>query len=267
MAALGEEDLLSVPFRWFVYVVAGLPLSALFMCISLAITLHLEEATRTHCGVANWLPSISAAVASFSPERYIWRVFIALHSAPRFAVAIAFRNLLLTSPLRPLSAQTWFPIACHCACFINLAENTFLLLLTSISSTENHALHKGCFMAFAVCAIVYMFFATWLFQYSGRTRTSSLGERSFQYKVLMCCTSVLSLVASLYFFYRHNAFCEPGVYTMFAIAEYALVLSNIFFHSTLIFDFQGRRFLLSSLSSTYHYQPILPLHNASKRTT
>lgn len=88
---MGEEELLLVPFRWFVYVIASLPLCALFLCISLAITLHLEEATRTHCGVVNYLPSISAAVASFSPERYIWRFFIALHSAPRIIAALAFR--------------------------------------------------------------------------------------------------------------------------------------------------------------------------------
>lgn len=267
MAVIGEEDLISIPFRWFVYVVAGLPLGALFMCISLAITLHLEEATQTHCGVLNWLPSISAAVASFSPERYIWRVFIALHSMPRFVLAFAFRNLLLTSPLRPLSAHTWFPIVCYLSCAVNVAENTFLLLLTSISSTENHVLHKACFSSFAVCAIIYMFVATWLFHYSGRRRTSSLGERSFQYKVLMCCSSLVSLLLAIYFFYRHNAYCEPGVYTLFAIAEYCLVLSNIFFHSTLLFDFHGRRFVLTASGSTYHYQPILPIHDINKRST
>lgn len=91
MAVIGEEELLSIPFRWFVYVVAGMPLFALFACIAISVTLHLDEATRTHCGVSNWLPSISAAVASFPPERYIWRLLIALHSAPRYAIAFAFR--------------------------------------------------------------------------------------------------------------------------------------------------------------------------------
>ncbi|KHN79394.1 Post-GPI attachment to proteins factor 2 [Toxocara canis] len=174
MAVVGEEELLAIPFRWFVYVVAGLPLLALFACIALSIALHLDEATRTHCEVANWLPSISAAVAAFSPERYIWRVLIALHSAPRYIIAFAFRNLLLTSPLRPLTGQTWFRLVCHLACAINVAENTFLLLLTSVSSTENYLLHKSSFGGFALCAMVYMFITTWLFHYSGRRRTSSL---------------------------------------------------------------------------------------------
>uniref|UniRef100_A0A915CEC6 Post-GPI attachment to proteins factor 2 n=1 Tax=Parascaris univalens TaxID=6257 RepID=A0A915CEC6_PARUN len=267
MAVIGEEELLAIPFRWFVYVVAGMPMFALFSCIALSVTLHLEEATRTHCGVPNWLPSISAAVASFPPERYIWRLLIALHSAPRYAVAFAFRNLLLTSPLRPLTAHTWFPFVCHLACATNIAENTFLLLLTSISSTENYLLHKTSFGGFALCAMLYMFVATWLFHYSGRRRTSSLGERSFQYKVLMCGSSTISLLMAAYFFYRHNAFCEPGLYTLFAIAEYALVISNVLFHSTLLFDFHGRRFVLGSAGSSYHYQPLLPLHDPSKRSS
>lgn len=91
MALGADEELLYFSFRNFVLVTAGLPLLALFLCISLALTLHLDETTRTHCGVVNYLPSISAAVSSFPPERYIWRFFIALHSAPRIVEALAFK--------------------------------------------------------------------------------------------------------------------------------------------------------------------------------
>lgn len=91
MALMGEEELLCFSFRWFVLITAGLPFTALLLCISLSLALHLDESTRTHCDVVNYLPSISAAVASFSPERYIWRFFIALHSAPRIVEAFAFK--------------------------------------------------------------------------------------------------------------------------------------------------------------------------------
>ncbi|KAL4003427.1 Frag1/DRAM/Sfk1 family protein [Acanthocheilonema viteae] len=266
MALVGEEELLCFPFRWFVLVTAGLPFTALFLCISLALALHLDESTRTHCGVVNYLPSISAAVGSFSPERYIWRFFIALHSAPRIVEAFAFKNLLLTSPLRPLSDRIWFELACQIACFVNISESLFLLLLTSASSTENHAMHKISFLGFALCSVIYMLIATSLFQYSGRRRTSSLGEKSFQYKVLMCSISTLSLLFAVYFFKRHNAYCEPGIYTLFAISEYVVVLSNVFFHCTLLFDFRGKYFILTSSGSNFHYQPLLPEFNASKRS-
>ncbi|MFH4976765.1 hypothetical protein AB6A40_003474 [Gnathostoma spinigerum] len=251
----GDPDqLISVPVRWIVYTVAGLPFAALVICIALSILLHWDEATATHCGVANWLPSISAAVASYSPERYIWRVFISLHAAPRYVAAIAFRNYLLTSPLWSPSDVWWYPVACHALCAVQFAENTFLLLLTSVSSTENYLIHKISFSAFAVCAIIYMLSATWIFQFSGRNRTSPLGERSLQYKILMCWASLTALACSLYFFYRHNTYCEPGIYSFFAISEYALVLSNILFHSTLFFDFHGKRLMMSSFGSLPEYE-------------
>lgn len=89
--AFGDDDLLSMPFRTVIYAIAGLPMSALVICILVSITLHWDEATRTHCGVTNWLPSVSAAVASYAPERYIWRLLIGIHGAPRLALAFASR--------------------------------------------------------------------------------------------------------------------------------------------------------------------------------
>lgn len=51
---------------------------------------------------------------------------------------------MLASPLRPLNDRIWFEVACHVACLLNIAENLFLLLLTSIASTENY----GTFLEF-----------------------------------------------------------------------------------------------------------------------
>jgi hypothetical protein len=239
---------------------------ALVLCITLSIVLHWDESTRTHCGVANWLPSVSAAVASYSPERYIWRFLIGIHGAPRLALAFAFRNLLLSSPLRPFSSSNWFSLACNAACVLNIAEVVFLLLLTSISSIDDYYLHKMCFIGFVVCGVTYMMMSTWLFDYSGRRRTTSLCERSFQYKVLCCTGLCVSLLCAMYFFYRHNTYCEPGVYTLFALCEYGVVVLNILFHSTLYYDFHSRSLTLGSAGATYHYEA-LPMHNYSEKKT
>uniref|UniRef100_A0A1I7Y5V0 Post-GPI attachment to proteins factor 2 n=1 Tax=Steinernema glaseri TaxID=37863 RepID=A0A1I7Y5V0_9BILA len=257
----GENELISIPFRHIVYSVAGLPLSALFICIFLSVTLHLNQSTRTHCGVDNWLPSVSAAVASFSPERYIWRVLIALHAAPRLVLAFAFRNHLLTSPIRSPSTGIGFALLCQLACFLNLAENIFLLLLTSISSVEDHEAHKISFIGFAFCAISYMFLATGLYNYSNRRQLSTMGEASYQRKLLFCWSSVVSIIFACYFYYRHNTFCETGVYTLFALSEYCVIISNILFHSTAYYDFDGLTFSLSgSARASGDYQTLLPLH-------
>uniref|UniRef100_W6NIB9 Ribosomal protein L10e L16 and Frag1 DRAM Sfk1 domain containing protein n=1 Tax=Haemonchus contortus TaxID=6289 RepID=W6NIB9_HAECO len=246
LMAYGDDDILSLPFRLFVFIVAGLPLSALIICVLFSVLLHFEAATRTHCGVENWLPSISAAVSTYAPEMYIWRMFIAVHGGPRLFVAFAFRNFLLFSPLRPITGARVFRISCHVACVLNVMENMFLLGLTAISSVENHALHKFCFIGFAMSATFYMLLSTWLFHYSGRRRATNLGERSYEYKILACAGSIISMVLAMYLYWRHNTYCEPGVYTMFALAEYCVVLSNIAFHSTLYYDFHGKSVILSS---------------------
>ncbi|KAL6726460.1 hypothetical protein Aduo_008427 [Ancylostoma duodenale] len=243
--AYGEDDVLSLPFRVFVYIVAGLPLSALIICVLCSILLHFEPATRTHCGVENWLPSISAAVSTYAPEMYIWRMFIAVHGGPRLFVAFAFRNYLLFSPLRPLTRVRVFRLLCNTGCVLNILENLFLLGLTAISSVENHMLHKFCFIGFAISATIYMLLSTWLFHYSGRRRATNLGERSHEYKILACSGSIISMVLAMYLYWRHNAYCEPGVYTLFALAEYCIVISNIAFHSTLYYDFHGKSVILA----------------------
>ncbi|GMR41810.1 hypothetical protein PMAYCL1PPCAC_12005 [Pristionchus mayeri] len=257
---LGDKELISLPFRYVVYVVAGLPSSALFICVICALLLHFDQATTTHCGVDNWLPSVSAAVSTFAPEKYIWRMLIGLHSAPRFILAYSYRNFLLSSPLKPLQDPGFFKPLCHIACFIHVIENIFLLLLTYISSVENHDVHKVCFGVFGASSLLYMAIATWLYSYSGRRRalSSNIGETSFEYKCLAAGISFLSMLLAGYLYYRHNTYCEPGVYTLFALAEYMIILSNIAFHSTLYYDFHGKSLTLGASSNSFQYQ-LLPM--------
>lgn len=49
------------------------------------------------------------------------------------------------------------------------------------------------------------------------------------------------------------------MYTLFALAEYSIVLANIFFHSTLYFDFSGRCVAVTSALSFNGYA-LLPSH-------
>ncbi|KAI6188507.1 hypothetical protein M3Y98_00362300 [Aphelenchoides besseyi] len=170
-----------------------------------------------------------------------------------------YKNLLLSSPLGPTRSVIWFPVSCHIACILNVLEVMFLLMLTSISSVDDYTLHKLSFVGFAICGVIYMFLSTWLFDYSGRRRTSALGERSFQYKLFCCALSTGSLFTALYFFYRHNTYCEPGIYTLFALCEYSVIIFNILFHSTLYYDFHSRNICLLSSASTFQYEA-LPTH-------
>lgn len=64
----------------------------------------------------------------------------------------------------------------------------------------------------------------------------------------------VSMFLSLYFFVRHNTYCEPFVYSMFSVCEYVTVLTNIAFHMTIISDMSLReksfRITLNELKET-----------------
>ena len=51
--------------------------------------------------------------------------------------------------------------------------------------------------------------------------------------------NILYILSSicLYCYWRHNTYCEQGVYSIFSLAEYFVVLTNIAFHSTAFLDF------------------------------
>lgn len=83
--------------------------------------------------VDNYLPSISAAVGSLTPERYIWRVGIALHSLLRYLFAVAYYNFYQDSSL-----SKWFSVIIKFNLVFNTIEVSCLMLLTYVSSTENY---------------------------------------------------------------------------------------------------------------------------------
>lgn len=252
-----DERILSIPFKFLVFIFAGLPFSALLISIILSILLNWDESTRTHCNVANFLPSISAAI-TLEPQKYFWRLFVGIHGTPRMAHAFAIRNLLLKSFKKTFQTLNFFKFFCNFVCFLNLSEIFFLLLLTSVSSTENHEWHKFFMIGFCFCSIFYMIFCTFLYNKSGLRKNHFKSEKSFKFKLFFLKVEILVIFLAIYFYRRHNLFCEPIIYSFFAFCEYFFVIFNILFHSTSFFDFYGQHLSLEALNSL-NYQ-ILPNH-------
>ena len=83
--------------------------------------------------VKNYLPSLSAAIGDYTPQRYVWRMAIGLHTPARFYFAFVYFQhycVILVKGARNLI---------HFNCLLNLIEIMALFGLTFVSSTQNYS--------------------------------------------------------------------------------------------------------------------------------
>ncbi|XP_077967387.1 acyltransferase PGAP2-like [Styela clava] len=219
------DPLVEIPVPKLAFNTVLLPLIGLIFSILWSLCFDFNRTTATHCGVINYLPSISAAIDQ-PPSSVVWKICIALHSAPRLLIAVIHEmkaRKLGTSRCQSIKA------------FFNLSLNTIevfsLLILTMMSSTEYKLWHKIGFITYIASSVIYCCGSS----------ICGTGDRkeSKKWKRILCIIYLLSLSSSMYFYYRHNTYCEDQVYTLFALLEYIVVISNIFFHYVASFDFHN----------------------------
>ena len=85
--------------------------------------------------VGNYLPSMSSAIGGYTPQRYVWRICIALHCSPRYAVTLGYYTYYTQFHVGQRNHIYKF-LAGLCA-LLNSIEILALVCLTYISSIEN----------------------------------------------------------------------------------------------------------------------------------
>lgn len=242
---LGHERPLDIRVSFGTCVVGTvcLPLLGLIACVFISSMFHFDDATGTHCQVLNYLPSISASI-SLSPECHIWRFCIGLHSAPRLLVAFTYFKFYKTR------FAVRFPeslLSCLNFAF-SIFENLGLLLLTYVSSSETYFVHKEGFVLFIVSSLCHMLITCRLWKSIKKYSLSPEDGKSHRWKVRFLLLNVGCCVFAGFFYWKHNMYCEPGSYTFFALFEYLVVLSNMAFHLTAVWDFKSREVVVISSS-------------------
>lgn len=226
---------IQVPFGRFAIYTVCLPFFSFIFCVVWSVVFFFERSTFTHCEVDNYLPSISAAIGSYQPQRFVWQLAICIHLLPRLAVAkmyIEYYNEIIRFKFLPLA---------HFACLLNVVENFALLGLSMWTSTDNYDTHKFCFILFIATSEIYML-VSYLLNKSGRKMSTLTDQENLalRFKRNLFMVNIVSFAVAGYCFRRHNEYCEPGVYTYFAFFEYIVVLTNMGFHMTAYWDFYGR---------------------------
>lgn len=88
--------------------------------------------------VYNVIPSISA-ITGISPQRYLWRICVALHIGPRIVIAFVYNTYYLSRlPTIPKDDQAKYRRLLSICYWLNVIEISSLLGVTYVSNRENY---------------------------------------------------------------------------------------------------------------------------------
>eukprot|EP00029_Vermamoeba_vermiformis_P002273 TRINITY_DN1264_c0_g1_i1.p1 TRINITY_DN1264_c0_g1~~TRINITY_DN1264_c0_g1_i1.p1 ORF type:complete len:270 (+),score=75.74 TRINITY_DN1264_c0_g1_i1:66-875(+) len=232
------------------------PVVSLVLCLFFAMYLHYEDVTRTHCRNWEFWPSISSTIGNNAPEKYIWRYGIGLYSMPKCAVEVC--QFIILKLIHQNKRKTYtegekssdsFSFWNAVALITGIAENLLLYALTMVSSTEDRPVHENSFILFMLFA--HMHFVAFLIVYRKARYPLNSEERTwFKYRVAFALSHFLILVSAVFVYVRHKKYCEPGMYSIFAMMEWSIVVFNILFHTMAIPEFRNMFITLGERESS-----------------
>lgn len=222
---------------WFT---VSLPFFSFLFCILWSIMYNFEQATDTHCKVYNMLPSVSAAIGHYQPQKNVWRAAIASQALIRILVLYMYYRHYRENTFK------WARNITNITIFTYIVENISLVTLSFWSSNENYAFHKTSFTAFLIMSFMHMFMSFIVAKYCRNTSMEAIDHFSVSWKLRTMMLNTFAIFLACYFFYRHNMYCEPLVYSMFALSEYIVVVTNMAFHVTAAYDFSGKSLMIST---------------------
>ena len=196
--------------------------------------------------------SCAASIGSLAPQKYVWKIVAALQCGPRLLL-VGLNTAQLGRLARPGHPTVSLALA------LSLAEVAALMVISIVPSIEDVALHSVATGFFLVCSPAYMLISYYLLRslHSGdyiRSHGFHIFScsftggplRSLHYKRVLMTVHLCSILASLYCYWRHNTYCEPGMYSTFSLFEYTVVLTNMAFHATSYYDFYNVNLSLNS---------------------
>lgn len=60
----------------------------------------------------------------------------------------------------------------------------------------------------------------------------------------------IAIITALYLYDRHNRYCEPGVYSMFSLLEYVVIVANVVYHLQAFYDLDEHSIIVARSNVT-----------------
>ena len=76
---------------------------------------------------------------------------------------------------------------------------------------------------------------------------------SLRYKKTILTVYLMCVPLMLMFYFRHNEYCEPYVYSFFCFFEYILVIANMCYHMTAYYDLKDVSVIVPRKGATYEF--------------
>lgn len=124
-----------------------------------------------------------------------------------------------------------------------IIEDLLLCTLTMVSSSDNKAIHVFSFAGFMIFAHLH-FVTALMTSIRARSPFTEDERRWFRYRVFYACAHLGVFLLAIYLYWRHNTYCEPGVYSIFALCEYTVVAMNICFHGVGFFEWGHLKYII-----------------------
>jgi hypothetical protein len=229
---------------WWVYFSAvTVATGGILLCSAIAATVHRDNATRTHCGVFNFWPSVSAAIGNNNPEIFLWRLAVGLHNVLVMLDPLVFYQCFVHMQPTVRSAVV---VARLWGLFKALSAAS-LFVLTFVSSTDNFLIHEVGFIGWVIFGSFTLLLLGFQLRPSSSRPASPRGQFAWRWVktcIIVYFTSLIgcAITSELFFliscfslfissfvrYYVHNEYCTPMVYSLFGLFETATIIAYVF---------------------------------------
>ncbi|KAI3378282.1 hypothetical protein SNEBB_000903 [Seison nebaliae] len=254
------RPLFHVKLRYLGIFLVSVPLVTITFCFISTLLFRSNEVTFYHCGVKNYIPTISA-ITGIQPHRYFWRFFLSITLLPRYIMTYIYHNHYHHQFSLCYKSST-IPVKTTVLIWLNtlfqLIELTSFYSVVFIANLET--VHDSCFITYAFFAMLFCYLNTYVtyrlkemkkFDEPRLLHASDYGtidsfSKSFDAKLkwLIYSSIFIGIVGIAYAI--HLAWCIPYTFTLFSSFEYAFAVTNVFYHFTALHDFPNSYF-------TFHF--------------